>query len=414
VTAPVEPAPVPAATPVEPAAPTQPTPAELYEDEYWADLPSEIQAAYGVLLYNETAWNTGIETATNVMDWNELTPEMQDAALLIGYNEEAWCETLQPSVSPGVLAFSTGNNTSNEPEALGNAVEGDYDDASWAEMPPEIQAAFTTLGYDEDTWCMGGEAESDYLAWDDLSSEEQAAASVLGYSKELWDEIEIALLTLFGADELYWDELSQERKVAAGVFGLTKEIWDDDKSWTKQYHTKPALLISDDDYVFPVAGLEEDDIWVSQYQILYFVAALCFVIVGFVDLFLEKRIFHIAMIVAGCFGLLAAVFVEANPRLSNIFGCVSVHFFLLEAVTLFGDHKRNPVSLEAPKYVIFFTATGDLGFILGAFIDLILSYFYLFYDTVDWSTSVAIAGIFASVSWLYCSLVYLGLFFYDP
>jgi len=104
VTAPVEPAPDPAATPVEPAAPTQPTPAELYENEYWADLPPEIQAAYGVLLYNETAWNTGIKSATYVMDWDELTPEMQDAALLIGYNEEVWCEPLQPSaLDPSIV-----------------------------------------------------------------------------------------------------------------------------------------------------------------------------------------------------------------------------------------------------------------------------------------------------------------------
>jgi len=67
-------------------------PGKLYENVFWADLPSEIQAAYGVLLYDETAWNTGIEPATYVMYWDELTPEMQDAALLIGYNEEAWCE----------------------------------------------------------------------------------------------------------------------------------------------------------------------------------------------------------------------------------------------------------------------------------------------------------------------------------
>ena len=42
-----------------------------------------------------------------------------------------------------------------------------------------------------------------------------------------------------------------------------------------------------------------------------------------------------------------------------------------------------------------------------------LSYFYLFDDTADWDTGLAVAWVFSTVLWLHCSLIYLCIFLYD-
>lgn len=289
-------------------------------------------------------------------------------------------------------------------------VAGTYDEYDWGELPPDVQVAASALGYDQDVWCMGGVASTDDLYWDELSPEQQEAAGLLGYSQDTWDvDGNLAFLSLLEAasEEKHWEELSPEEQEAAGLLGYSKESWDTEGL------EKVALIGADDDYVFEVAGLR--DVWVSQYQILYFFAALSFVFVGFLDLFREKHIFHIAMILAGFFGVLSAVYVEENFHLSDIFNSVSVHLYLLESITLFGAHKRfGPISVEAPNWMKFLTMSGDLGFILGAFIDVVLSYFFLFDDTVTWDIGIMIASISAAVAWLHCSLVYVGAFFYYP
>lgn len=50
----VPPYPVPPTDPVPPVSP--PTPDELYGDEWWRDLPPDVQAAYAVLGYDEIMW----------------------------------------------------------------------------------------------------------------------------------------------------------------------------------------------------------------------------------------------------------------------------------------------------------------------------------------------------------------------
>ena len=42
-----------------------------------------------------------------------------------------------------------------------------------------------------------------------------------------------------------------------------------------------------------------------------------------------------------------------------------------------------------------------------------LSYFYLFDDTSDWDTGLAITWVFSAVLWLNTGLIYLGVFFYE-
>jgi len=351
VPAPVEPPPsdsISALTPAvsDPVVPASPTPMELYEEEWWRDLPPVIQDAYAVLGYNETAWDGGIETETEDMFWAELSPERQEAALVIGYNEESWDADFEPTSSPSVkpalapaptnttfagFFFVPDANTTNATEdkvdeEIPEVAVGFYDDYDWAEMPPHIQEAAGILGYDEDIWCMGGVAPSDGLFWDELSPEAQKAASLLGYSKESWDVEDLALSALIGTD---------------------------------------------DDYVFQVGG-STSDVWVSEYQILYFFAALSFVFVGILDLVRDRHIFHILMILAGVFGVISAVYVEENFYLSDVFNCVSVHLYLLESFLLYGEHKRSAISTEAPKWMKYSNISGDLAFVIGALIDVIV------------------------------------------
>eukprot|EP00578_Thalassiosira_sp_NH16_P001253 CAMPEP_0181131218 /NCGR_PEP_ID=MMETSP1071-20121207/30305_1 /TAXON_ID=35127 /ORGANISM="Thalassiosira sp., Strain NH16" /LENGTH=715 /DNA_ID=CAMNT_0023217391 /DNA_START=318 /DNA_END=2465 /DNA_ORIENTATION=- len=81
--------------PIEPALrappPASPNPEELYEKEWWRDLPPDIQEAYAALGWDERMWDEDLTPPPSWdMGWDELTLEMQDAALFVGYTQEAW------------------------------------------------------------------------------------------------------------------------------------------------------------------------------------------------------------------------------------------------------------------------------------------------------------------------------------
>jgi len=391
--------------------PLQPTPEELYYEMCWAELPPDIQIDYALLGFNENMWDNAIAPEYEDYDWIELSDEQRDAALSIGYTEAMWCElgcnaclsgeeeevssgvagdaslalygaesssALQFVLPPGTIYDIANNSALPKDSLMGDATAGApttvaagyYDDYDWVELSPHIQDAAVALGYDQKLWDMGGVAWSEDSWWHELPAEAQVAAARLGYDKQSWDTAEGSTVA-----------------AAAGAY--------------ESY---------DDDYVFQVGS--SGDVWVSRYQILFFFAALCFVGVGVLDLLRERHAFHTLMILAGVFGVVSAVYVEEDIRLSNIFNCVSVHLFLFEAVTLFGEHKRSAISSEAPKWVKRCGVLGDLEFIVGAFVDVILSYIYLFDNTADWDFSLMIASIVAAVLWLHCSLIYMGSFFY--
>ena len=180
----------------------------------------------------------------------------------------------------------------------------------------------------------------------------QDAAAALGYDQKLWDTSGVTW-----SSDLYWDELTPEARGAAALLGYDEYSWDDINSG------------AGNDYVFQVGS---SDAWVSKYQILYFFAALSFLVVGVVDLVCERRVFHVLMILAGAFGVVSAVYVEEDVRLSNILNSVSVHFYLLEGITLFGEHKRVGITAESGKWMKRSIMFGDFEFILGALLDVIV------------------------------------------
>lgn len=167
-------------------------------------------------------------------------------------------------------------------------------------------------------------------------------------------------------------------------------IADDDAAWLPWW--------PDDDYIFAV----RTDVWVSEYQILYFVAALCFVVVGVIDL-LNKQgaITGGLMILAGLFGLVSAVLVERSLAASNLFDSISVHLFLLEAVQIMLSRLPETYS-PLLKSIVF---AGDCCFVIGALGDVVLSYFAVL---DKFNTDLARIGIVAAAFWLVAAFVYLG------
>jgi hypothetical protein len=229
--------------------------------------------------------------------------------------------------------------------------------------------------------------------------------------------------------------------------------------WNAAESSVGDYISYDDDYIFPIPiGDEESDIWVSQYQILYFFASLCFVAVGVLDLILERHCLHTIMILAGLFGVLSAIFVENDIRLSNVFSVVSVCLFFFEAASVFRRRKntsiveerailsprRNYATADASMSMRRALLLGDFCFMLATMFDIIVSilsllnfhlntnlmlvphlqaflsyslskleFSYVFDTTIDWDTSMMVFGIVAALLWLLCSLMYIWAFFYD-
>lgn len=142
------------------------------------------------------------------------------------------------------------------------------------------------------------------------------------------------------------------------------------------------------------------------------------------------------MVLAGVFGVMSAVYIEENLHLSNILDCVSVHLYLFEGVAYLVQSIKRDFSDEERWYrqLILFA---DVEFVAGAFLDVMvrtsdrrrifdtaiffshlllanrLSYFYLFDETADWNTALAVTWVWSATLWLHCALIYLGVFIYD-
>ena len=271
------------------------------------------------------------------MMWDELTTEMQEAATFLGFTQVTWDADPVPSPPLNSTFTFVGEpsiNGTNVTQEASLAVIGMWDNYGWTELPQDIKEALSTLGYDQKIWNYGGAAFSDALMWEELTPEQQVAAAKLGYNLQLWNGI--------GED---------------GENLLT----EDDDYVSYDY---------DDDYVMQVSNL---DVWISKYQIYYFFAALSFVFVGFLDLTREKLKFHILMILAGIFGVMSAVYIEADIRISSILNCVSVNLYLFEGIALFGDYKRASMTDDAPQWMKRTVMLGNLEFIIGALLDVIVS-----------------------------------------
>ena len=286
-----------------------------YCDEYWEDLPLEIQDAFGVLGYNETAWNGGITPETSLLHWDEITPEQHEAALIIRYTKEMWDAKVDamstPSLSP--VPF--------DPTAV--VAAGYYDDYAWDEMPPQVRDAFAILGYDKDLWDdplgIGLKASSDGSDWATLSPEQQQAAALVGYDQQSWD--------------------------------APKE--------------SDAYDVLDDDNLFYI--YDESGWWVGRYTVVYFLASFCFVLSGLADFYREKHFLNIFMFLGGLFGCISAIYLFNNDSASSKFNVISAHLFLLEAIKMF--YEEDSLAENAARWMKWSSVLADIEFLLGSIVD---------------------------------------------
>jgi hypothetical protein len=181
---------------------------------------------------------------------------------------------------------------------------------------------------------------------------------------------------------------------------------EDDKVWT-------AYGIDDDDYVFKVRVMRHCKIHVSKYMILYLAAAVSFVALGVLEYYQYNKSFTgFFLILAGIFGVLAAITVEDYEHMSDNFDLISSCMFSLEAVQLFVD--------PAPKTYKCWLRTADTCFFLGATLDVITS---IIDKVAPFSLPLSYMGVLDAFLWVVCATIYSsvmvleflnGDYHYDP
>lgn len=309
------------------------SPEELYGDEWWRDLPPVIQEAFAILGWNEATWDAGDESLSppsEDMDWADLTPEMQAAASLIGYTQQTWDADDLNEV--GGLEDGMIIDGINDDSATTDADY--YEDYDWVELPPNVQEAAMILGWNQALWdSVNGTTWSEDVFWDELPDEAQKAAAVFGYNEASWNANGDANL--------------ESLLIAAGG----------------------KYVSSDDDYLFEVGP---SNFQVSEYQVLYFFASSCFLLLGLIDLAREQAPFHLLMVLAGAFGVASAVFIEEDIHLSNILDCISVHLFLFEGIGLLSNSRHREL-VHQEKWTKWSIIFADSQFLLGAILDVVVS-----------------------------------------
>jgi len=156
------------------------------------------------------------------------------AAVLVYYRDSG----LEGLLTGSVIGLSTGATIlmffilrSNWEQLSENVIQrnkaegAQYLDTDWDELPSEVKAAASTLGYTKSMWESGKEPDTTTKSWNNLKKAQQAAARVLGYNKKKWNG-ENDGGNLY--EEYDFDDLPPEVRNAAKFLGYTSSIWDKD------------------------------------------------------------------------------------------------------------------------------------------------------------------------------------------
>ena len=203
----------------------------------WNELPSEIQGGAVALGFTEPLWDAGAELSTGVYFWDELSPAQQEAsAAIFGYNRITW-----------------------------NASNRKWQTIDWNDLPQEIRTDAIALGYDERLWKVKADIDTESYDWEQLSgAQQQAAFTVFGYTEDTWTGT---------------SETGSSGSDTAPSDSVSKAVSENQDVKNGGGGRGGGRGGADDDYVFNVER-QENDVWVSKYQIVYFVASICFMIVG--------------------------------------------------------------------------------------------------------------------------------------
>lgn len=155
-----------------------------------------------------------------------------------------------------------------------------------------------------------------------------------------------------------------------------------------------------DDFVFqtPISKT-----WISEYTMVYFSAALGFVLAGCVDFYQWRDLFGILMILAASFGLASACYGDSNASLSTQLNVVSVHLWLLDALTVIVCQRMHLLGCKK----IWFRMASVI-FVIGTLLDAVLSWFYLLRNPNRVGIPVAISGMIAASFWMVAATIYIS------
>jgi len=223
------------------------------EEDEWDDLPLKIRRAALQLGYNKGMWNRDEEPPKAEWDWNELDQEDQAAATVMGYTQHTWDNNESSSSSSSSSSSNDSDSsdeeddddddeedvTSSSPTRIvppkkkkKKRMEEHYDeDASWKDLPIEIQKAALQLGYTKRMWNRDEEPPKNDWDWNELSQEDRQAAMVMGYNSETWDnesDNDIVPNIYYDEDD-DWKDLPIEIQKAALQLGYTKRMWNRDE-----------------------------------------------------------------------------------------------------------------------------------------------------------------------------------------
>ena len=171
----------------------------------------------------------------------------------------------------------------------------------------------------------------------------------------------------------------------------------DFRTFMLDFSSKTLFMVASILYVVVAAVGLNHPLRGTKFMFLSLFAAFLFSIVGLIDLIILPRIMGGIMILAGVFGILSVAIQDSLA--SKVMNCISVHLFLLEAVSQF-ILKRS----ETGRLLRFYLRSGDLFWIFGSLTDVILSYVSL---GGKYEESEAGAALFASCLWLASSLVFV-------
>jgi hypothetical protein len=205
---------------------------------------------------------------------------------------------------------------------------------------------------------------------------------------------------------LYLSILQYQYERMVRDYPITVLAADDDVTWT-EYNGD-----YEDDYVLQAPLTKR---WISEYTVVYFSAAMCFLIAGIVDWYQWRDYcFSGLMIGAAGFGLASACYGETNVTLSKQLNVVSVHLWLVDAVVLLCTTNRRrygPVrSIFQPVLRI-----AALFLVVATVLDVVLSWLYLVsvwrHHPADIKLRVGIpltiTEIIAAAFWLIAAILYV-------
>ncbi|KAL3912296.1 MAG: hypothetical protein SGARI_001232 [Bacillariaceae sp.] len=170
-------------------------------------------------------------------------------------------------------------------------------------------------------------------------------------------------------DAAWWNYYNETDQIPFEVLNAT-----DNQTWGQWYNES---FYPEDDIVFQVNPAKSTSA-VSQYMILYFLAAFGFLCTGLLETALattcKGRMLYLTFFIAAGFGVMSSMLVVADPYVATVLNAVSVHLFAVEAISAVVRTYRMG---KASANIEWMLVTGNMSLVIGTVIDVVLSYYYV-------------------------------------